>query len=53
MIAEPVILEYNTPRRCEQFYLCENMTLQGIEHPILGYVPTCTRCRDKIQRLRP
>lgn len=47
MIPLPAILEYNKPRQCKWFYMCTNMTLQGIEHPICGYVPICTRCRDK------
>lgn len=33
---------------CEWFALCTNQTTQGIDHPILGVVPCCERCRNML-----
>ena len=33
---------------CEWFVRCENPTLLAVKHPVLGYVPCCVRCADKM-----
>ena len=33
---------------CEWFVLCDNVADQVVVHPILGDVPTCQRCVDKL-----
>lgn len=35
---------------CRWFVLCENEATSHRPHPILGPVPICDRCDDKIQR---
>lgn len=32
---------------CRWYALCENDADGFVSHPILGAVPTCTRCADK------
>lgn len=32
---------------CAWYALCDNPTAGGIDHPILGAVPTCNRCARK------
>lgn len=34
--------------RCKQFALCANSPDGTVTHPILGEVPTCQRCADKL-----
>ena len=36
---------------CEQFLLCTRPATVARPHPILGSVPTCKACNDKIERL--
>lgn len=36
------------PRMCEWFALCTNDTEFVILHPILGWVPCCQRCADRL-----
>jgi hypothetical protein len=38
--------------RCEWYLLCTNASTHDEPHPILGNVPTCDRCGEKIQRLK-
>jgi len=33
---------------CQWFALCTNGTTQGVNHPVLGLVPCCTRCAEKM-----
>jgi hypothetical protein len=33
---------------CEWFALCDNASVGTVKHPILGDVPTCQRCADKL-----
>lgn len=33
---------------CEWFLLCTNRANGTVKHPILGAVPTCKRCADKL-----
>lgn len=33
---------------CEWFALCTNETTLGASHPVLGVVPICQRCADKL-----
>lgn len=40
------------PRACEWFALCTNDATSTMPHPVLGDVPICQRCRDKVDRLR-
>lgn len=37
---------------CEWFALCTNDATGTMSHPILGDVPICDRCRDKIDRIK-
>lgn len=37
---------------CEWFALCTNVATGYEPHPILGEVPICDRCREKIERIR-
>jgi len=37
---------------CEWYLLCENEAATLEEHPILGPVPICQRCKDKNERLK-
>jgi len=36
---------------CQWFALCTNEATMTRPHPILGDVPICERCNDKIERL--
>ena len=38
-------------KTCEWFLLCENPATTTMHHPILGDVPICQRCIDKINHL--
>lgn len=35
-------------RGCEWFLLCDNQAVGTVAHPILGSVPTCQRCANKL-----
>jgi hypothetical protein len=39
------------PGTCAWFLLCENPATTTMPHPILGDVPCCQRCADKVERL--
>jgi hypothetical protein len=39
------------PVPCQWFALCENVATTTRNHPILGDVPICTRCDEKVERL--
>ena len=39
------------PTTCEWFATCTNPAVIHIHHPILGAVPACQRCADKLDRL--
>jgi hypothetical protein len=32
---------------CEWYALCSNIADGRVKHPIIGFVPTCERCRAK------
>lgn len=38
-------------QECQVFLLCRNEATTTIPHPILGNVPACQRCADKMARL--
>jgi hypothetical protein len=38
---------------CEWFALCANPAEGLLPHPVLDWVPTCSRCADKINRIDP
>jgi hypothetical protein len=33
---------------CEWFALCDNPAVGTLPHPVLGDVPVCDRCADKV-----
>lgn len=33
--------------RCEAFLLCKNPATTSFEHPIIGTVPSCERCKKR------
>jgi hypothetical protein len=37
------------PPICEWFALCTNVAVGVIKHPVLGRVPCCQRCADKLE----
>jgi len=39
------------PYRCEYFALCDHDAMVLIPNPILGVVPTCDRCAQRIARM--
>lgn len=39
-------------QRCQWFALCENEATTTEPHPVLGNVPICQRCADKLKRIR-
>lgn len=45
-------LSYDLPddyfQVCEWFAACSNDATGNVAHPILGLVPTCQRCADKL-----
>lgn len=38
----------DTTTTCEWFVLCDNRAVGTVAHPVLGSVPTCQRCADKL-----
>ena len=36
---------------CEWFAYCDNITARTISHPVLGQVPICIRCFNKMKRM--
>lgn len=36
------------PVMCEWFARCDRLTLSGIQHPVLGLVPCCPRCAERV-----
>ena len=38
---------------CRWFLRCENPATVTLPHPILGAVPACQSCADKVARLTP
>jgi hypothetical protein len=40
-----------TPVQCQWFARCENDATGARNHPVLGDVPICDRCNDKVNRI--
>lgn len=38
------------PKTCEYFALCTNDADGTVTHPVLGQVPTCIRCAEKMEK---
>lgn len=38
-------------KECKVFLLCKNEATTTSPHPILGSVPSCQRCADKMKRI--
>jgi hypothetical protein len=43
--------EGNIVPLCHWFALCPNVATGVERHPILGFVPICERCADKLDRM--
>lgn len=41
----------NQPQMCEWFALCDRVAVTTRNHPILGEVPICDRCDNKVRRI--
>lgn len=37
--------------KCQWFMLCTNEATETMDHPILGKVPICHRCKEKTEKL--
>ncbi len=37
--------------KCRWFLLCRNKATRTRSHPVLGDVPICQRCDEKVERL--
>jgi hypothetical protein len=37
---------------CEWFALCDHQATGTLDHPVLGAVPICDRCRDRVEAMR-
>jgi hypothetical protein len=44
-------VERKTPETCRQWLLCENVATMTLPHPILGELPSCKRCAEKMARI--
>jgi hypothetical protein len=44
--------KYRKHAVCRQFLMCENTAVTALPHPILGDVPACQRCADKLETIR-
>lgn len=42
-----LIAEHETANLCQWYALCTNSAAGEVKHPVLGHVPTCTRCAAK------
>lgn len=56
MIAAPVLIitpngEVHGGSRCNYYLKCDNIATLAVEHPILGKVPTCQRCKERTDNL--
>lgn len=50
-VAARVAAERAATRRlgtCQWFAMCDNVAIGTVTHPVLGNVPTCRRCADKL-----
>lgn len=36
--------------RCDWFAMCDRRAVLEVSHPILGHVPTCHRCAERVRR---
>lgn len=41
----------NPPVACRWFLRCENTAVTERSHPVLGQVPICKRCNDKLNAI--
>lgn len=47
----PGVFIKKDPTPCEWFLLCDNEATMTRPHPVLGDVPICQRCNDKMESL--
>lgn len=48
----PALMAQGAPEgQCAWFLLCENDATTTREHPLLGAVPICDRCDEKVKAL--
>jgi len=47
--AEPI---KTAPGACQWFALCDNSAVTTEPHPVLGEVPICQHCADKLKYLK-
>ena len=45
-------VEAKPDNACRWFLLCDNPAVTTEPHPVLGDVPICQRCADKLKRLK-
>lgn len=48
---ERLALITTDPRQCEWFAACDRPAVTLTPHPLIGKVPTCQRCAEKLERL--
>jgi hypothetical protein len=39
-------------KSCQVFLLCDKKATTSLPHPVLGQVPACKRCAEKMARLK-
>lgn len=40
--------EVEMPEECQWFLACDNSPEWLVHHPVLEFVPTCTRCAERV-----
>jgi hypothetical protein len=48
MTTSELVAEREALETCQWFFLCRSEATAAVRHPILGLVPVCDRCVDKL-----